>query len=64
MEKSAWCIFTLPDQTQFMLCLLCNHLSEDANNIKHHYCANCRSWLDDFMVQVVYPLPYKETPHA
>jgi hypothetical protein len=64
MESSAWRVITFPDTTQILLCLCCNNLSEDPNNIKHHYCPKCQRWLDDYMVQVVYPSPYKETPHA
>jgi hypothetical protein len=30
-----------------MLCLCCNRVSYNLNDVKHHYCGNCHVFLDD-----------------
>ena len=30
-----------------LLCLVCNRISHNPNDVKAHYCGHCSLWLDD-----------------
>lgn len=36
-----------------LLCLVCNRISHNPNDVKHHYCGHCALWLDALPEQYV-----------